>query len=57
MNWLSLPEKNANAGLLNEATTAIVQYVFGDGGWDTFNESNRSRYEAVVNEVNEALGL
>lgn len=57
MNWLSLPNKNANANLVNLASDAIIKYVFGDGGWSEFNESNRSKYEAVVNEINAALGL
>ena len=57
MNWLSLPNKNANANLVNLASDAIIKYVFGDGGWSEFNESNRSKYEAVVNEINTALGL
>ena len=57
MNWLSLPNKNANANLVNLAGDAVIQYVFGDGGWNEFNENNREKYEAVVNEVNAALGL
>ena len=57
MNWLSLPNKNANAGLFNEAQAAMTRYAFGDGGWDTFNQNNASKYTAVVDEVNTALGL
>jgi len=55
MNWLSATNKNMYASLDKEAIAAMTSYIFGKGGWNEFNQNNASKYNSVLNEINNAL--
>lgn len=52
MNWKTSPNKDAYAGLKNDARAAIVEYTFGKGDWNEFNNRSKDKYEAVLKEIN-----
>lgn len=58
MAWLSTTNKNKYGYFLEPLSTAVSKYMFGQSGlsqWESFNNQNKSSYEAVLEEINQAI--
>lgn len=57
MAWLSAKNKDQYGYFLEPLATAVDNYMFGTGlnKWNEFNNQNRSHYEAVLEEINQAI--
>ncbi|MDI9486480.1 MAG: hypothetical protein QM214_00995 [Bacillota bacterium] len=57
MAWLSAKNKDKYGYFLEPLATAVDNYMFGAGlsKWNEFNNQNKSAYEAVLEEINQAI--
>lgn len=58
MAWLSTTNKNKYGYFIEPLSTAVNNYMFGEAGvshWNKFNNDNKSSYEAVLAEINQAI--